>query len=279
MKKIVSIQDISCFGKCSLTAALPITSAMGIETAIIPTAVLSTHTGGFTGYTFRDLTDDIQPIADHWASIPLSFDAIYTGYLGSERQLDIVSRFFDRFGKSACVFVDPVMGDRGRLYTGFTPKFAAQMAKLCAKADIIVPNLTEACAMLGVDYIEEGYSKDYIEKMLHALRALGAKNVVLTGVSFAKDALGIALLQQGADEVHYYFNEKIPVCLHGTGDIFASCTVGALMNGFALPEALHIATDFTVEAIRQTVDDEDYRYSAKFELCIPYLLKRIGKLP
>ena len=141
MKKIVSIQDISCFGKCSLTVALPIISAMGIETAVIPTAVLSTHTGsGFENYTFRDLTGDIPAIADHWKSMNLKFDGIYTGYLGSIEQVAIVSDFFDRFStKDNFILVDPVLGDAGRLYTGFTNEFVAEMRKLCSKADYILP--------------------------------------------------------------------------------------------------------------------------------------------
>lgn len=277
MKKVVTIQDISCFGKCSLTVALPILSAMGIETAIIPTAILSTHTGGFTGYTFRDLTEDIKPIADHWKSIPLSFQAIYTGYLGSSKQLAIMEQFFDDFGDKACLFVDPVMGDKGKLYAGFAPDFPLQMARLCAKADIIVPNLTEACAMLNVPYIDEGYTKEYIEDILDKLRALGAKNVVLTGVSFQPDALGIALLQEDCDQVYYYFNEKIPISLHGTGDLFASCVLGGLMNDLSLQKSLQIAVDFTVTSIRHTITDPDYRYSTKFEECIPALLDMLAK--
>ncbi|MCI8332445.1 MAG: pyridoxamine kinase [Clostridiales bacterium] len=277
MKKVVTIQDISCFGKCSLTVALPILSAMGIETAIIPTAILSTHTGGFTGYTFRDLTEDIQSIADHWKSIPLSFEAVYTGYLGSAEQLAIMDRFFDDFGQDSCLFVDPVMGDKGKLYAGFSPEFPLQMAKLCAKADIIVPNLTEACAMLNLPYIEEDYTKGYIEDILYKLRALGAKNVVLTGVSFQPDSLGIALLQEGENQVYYYFNEKIPIALHGTGDLFASCVLGGLMNDLSLQKSLQIAVDFTVKSIQHTITDPDYRYSTKFEECIPALLHMLDK--
>ena len=141
MKRVVSIQDISCFGKCSLTVALPIISAMGIETAVIPTAVLSTHTGtGFTGYTFRDLTSDIPDIAAHWKKLGLSFDALYTGYLGSIEQVEIVSEFFDDFGTNDnFIVVDPVLGDAGKLYAGFTDDFVRKMTSLCSKADFILP--------------------------------------------------------------------------------------------------------------------------------------------
>ena len=155
MKRAVTIQDISCFGKCSLTVALPIISAMGIETAVIPTAVLSTHTGGFKGYTFRDLTGDIPQIASHWEKLGLSFDAIYTGYLGSPDQVQIVSDFFDSFGKEDnFIVVDPVMGDAGKLYAGFTDELVCGMRKLCAKADYIIPNMTEAALLLDIPYDE-----------------------------------------------------------------------------------------------------------------------------
>ena len=156
MKRVVTIQDISCLGKCSLTVALPIISAMGIETAVIPTAVLSTHTGGFTGYTFRDLTDDIPDITAHWKSMDLKFDAIYTGYLGSKRQVQIISELFDSFrNENNVTIVDPVLGDAGRYYKGFDDEFAGEMKKLCAKADYILPNMTEASFMLGLPYTEE----------------------------------------------------------------------------------------------------------------------------
>ena len=147
MKRILSIQDISCVGKCSLTVALPIISAFGIEAGILPTATLSTHTA-FQGFTFRDLTDDIEPIAKHWEEQNIEFDALYTGYLGSKRQIDLVLDLFKRFGEGKLKFVDPAMGDNGKLYVGFDRDFAHEMAKLCAAADIIVPNLTEACFML-----------------------------------------------------------------------------------------------------------------------------------
>ena len=278
MKRVLSIQDISCFGKCSLTAALPIISAMGVETAIIPTAILSTHTGGFPGYTFHDLTDEIRPITDHWKSIPLRFDAIYTGYLGSIKQVDIVSGVLDDFGKDSLCFIDPVMADHGRLYAGFTDSFVQKMSGLCAKADVIVPNITEACVMLKKPFHESGYTEEYICDLLTGLRTLGAKNCILTGVSFQERQIGAALLAQGETQIRYYFSESIPMSFHGTGDVFASCCVGALMNGLPIGEALQCAVDFTAECARRTINDENHRYSVKFEECIPYLLKKIRLL-
>ena len=153
MKRVLSIQDISCVGKCSLTVALPIISAAGIETAILPTAVLSTHTA-FKNFTFRDLTDDIQNISDTWKLENVTFDGIYTGYLGSFRQIDLVAKIFDDFNRPGMLrFVDPAMGDNGKLYPGFDEAFARKMGELCGKADIIVPNFTEAAFMLGEKYI------------------------------------------------------------------------------------------------------------------------------
>ena len=174
MKRVVSIQDISCLGKCSLTVALPIISAMGVETCVVPTAVLSTHTGGFKNFTFHDLTQEIDPISDHWANENIHFDAIYTGYLGSFEQIDLVGKFFDRFGgDGTLVYADPAMADNGVLYPGFTPEFAKKMGELCGKADVIVPNLTEASFMLGIDYVGDDYDEAYIKKLLKDLTGLG----------------------------------------------------------------------------------------------------------
>ncbi|HNX64805.1 MAG TPA: pyridoxamine kinase [Oscillospiraceae bacterium] len=278
MKRIVTIQDISCVGKCSLTVALPVISAMGVEAAVVPTAVLSTHTA-FQGFTFRDLTSDIKPISEHWKKEKIDFDAVYTGYLGSFEQLNLVSEFFtDYKTKDNIVFVDPVMADNGKLYPGFTQEFADEMAKLCGKADIIVPNLTEASFMLGIPYAGDSYDEEYIMNVLKHLSKLGVPNAVLTGVSFKPDELGVMAYNAETDEFFSYFGEKIPVSFHGTGDIFASTCVGALMNGFSLNESLKIAVDYTVESIRKTVEDNEHRwYGVNFESAIPYLVNRIAK--
>lgn len=179
LKRAAAIHDISGFGKCSLTVALPIISAMGIEVSVIPTAVLSTHTGGFTGFTYRDLTGDMRPIAEHWKSLGIKFDAIYSGFLGSVEQIDIVTDFIDDFKeKNTVVLVDPAMADGGKMYTVFDMDFAKQMARLCAKADIIVPNFTEAAFMLGEEYRPAPYSKEYVESTLRRLSCLGPSKVV-----------------------------------------------------------------------------------------------------
>ena len=278
MKRIVTIQDISCFGKCSLTVALPIISAMGVETAVVPTAVLSTHTGGFSGFTFRDLSGDIPGIFNHWKKEKLHFDAIYTGYLGSFEQIDMMREYILKKDDDTLAFVDPAMGDNGVLYTGFTPDFAKHMASLCSVADVIVPNLTEASFMLGIDYVEGGYDKEYIEDILRKLAKLGAKKVVLTGVSFSENELGVAMYDSEADEFFYYFNEKISAKFHGTGDVFASTCVGALMNGLSLSDALCVAVDFVLECIRVTLPNrEECWYSVQFEKAIPKLLTMLKK--
>jgi Pyridoxal/pyridoxine/pyridoxamine kinase len=276
MKRIVTIQDISCVGKCSLTVALPIISAMGVEASVVPTAVLSTHTA-FKGFTFRDLTDDIQSISDHWKNEGIGFDAIYTGYLGSFEQLDLVSKFFDDYKTPDNVIViDPVMGDNGKLYPGFTPEFAAKMAELCGKADIIVPNMTEAAYMLGIEYVAGGYDESYVKEILEKLCALGAKKAVITGVSFTPGELGVMLYDSEKNEFFSYIRDKLDAAYHGTGDIFASTLVGALMRDFPLTEALKLAADYTHESIRLTMQDKSSRwYGVNFEEAMGYLIERL----
>ncbi len=277
MKRIVTIQDISCIGKCSLTVALPIISACGVETAVIPTAVLSTHTA-FDGFTFRDLTDEIPPIAAHWKAQGMAVDAIYTGYLGSFQQLEIVSRFFDQFKTPEnLILVDPVMADNGALYAGFTPAFVQEMAKLCGKADIIVPNLTEACYLLNIPYPGEDYTRADIQHILTELGKLGCKQVVLTGVSLEPGRLGVMAYDTEKQTFFEYYNEKMPSSFHGTGDVFASVVVGAMMRGCPLEDALRLAVDFTLESIRKTVVDPEHRwYGVNFEEAIPLLVSRLS---
>ena len=276
MRKIVTIQDISCYGKCSLTVALPIISAMGTETAIIPTAVLSTHTM-FQNFTVKDLSDQIEPISAHWKAENIRFDAIYTGYLGSFEQIDLMKQFFADFGSNKLKFVDPAMGDNGKLYPAFDEKFARHMATLCAAADIIDPNLTEACFMLGEPYKEDGeYDEAYLKDILVKLTGLGAKIAILTGVSLEEGKLGAMGYNSQTKEFFSYFNEKIPVKYHGTGDIFSSALVGALIAGKSLEKAIEIAADFTRESIALTESDPDKSwYGVNFEQAIPFLLKKM----
>ncbi len=276
MKRIATIQDISCLGKCSLTVALPIISAMGVEACVVPTAVLSTHTM-FSGYTFRDLTEDMPAIADHWEKEGFRFDALYTGYLGSGEQLRIVEDYFRRFGGSALKLVDPVMGDNGRLYAGFTPDFARRMAGLCGHADVIMPNLTEAAYLLDRPYPEPGsYTEAEIRDILKALCGLGAGTAVLTGVSFREGEIGFMSLNGATGETDAYFHARVNASFHGTGDIFASVVTGALMRGLSLGESLRLAADYTAECIRITAEDPDgIRYGVYFEALLPRLMERL----
>ena len=275
MKRILTVQDISCVGRCSLTVALPIISAAGVEAGVLPTAVLSTHTA-FPKFTFCDLTDEIEGISKTFSELELDFDAIYTGYLGSFRQLGLVSELIDRHKTEKCmVVIDPCMADNGKLYKGFTPEFAKAMAGLCGKADLIVPNLTEACFMLDIPYTED-YDEEYIRKILKQLTALGAKRAALTGISFDPSKLGAYSYDSTTDSYFSYFNDRLPVAYHGTGDIFASATLGALMRGHTTESALSVAVDFTLECIRLTMADEDRRtYGVNFEQALPYYIDRL----
>lgn len=272
MKRIATIQDISCVGKCSLTVALPIISAMGVEAAIIPTAVLSTHTM-FSGFTFKDLADQIKPITEHWKKENFDFDCIYTGYLGSFEQIDLMKEMFETFKtENNFTFVDPAMGDNGKLYPAFDEAFAKHMATLCAKADIIDPNITEACYMTGVPY-KEDYDLDFVKDILLKLCDMGAKVSIITGVNFEKGITGIMGYDSKNGEFFEYRHEKLPYSYHGTGDIFSSTYVGALVRGYSYVEAGKIAALYTSECIRLTIaDGKEKWYGVHFEQAIEYLL-------
>ncbi len=276
MKKILTIQDISCVGKCSLTVALPIISAFGVETAVLPTAVLSTHTA-FNSFTFRDLTDDMPDIADNWKKQNISFDGLYTGYLGSFKQLKIVEGIFNDFKTNDnFILVDPVMADNGKLYTGFDQNFADSMAKLCKNADIVVPNLTEASFMLHTPYISGGYTEEYVKTTLKKLTDLGCKIAVLTGISLKDKQLGVYGYDAEKDLFFNYYREHLPVSFHGTGDVFASSLCGALTLGKPIDKALEIAVDYTVESINETIKNPTHAwYGVEFEKALPYLINRI----
>ena len=274
-KRILTIQDISCFGQCSLTVALPILSACGVETVILPSAVLSTHTGGFSGFTFRDLSDDIPKIQAHWQKECIDFDAIYTGYLGSTKQIDMVTDIFNTLArKGAKKIVDPAMADNGCLYYGFDAEYAAAMTRLCKEADIVIPNITEACFMTGIEY-KENYDEAYVNEILSALEKDGMKNVVLTGISYNDETTGVIVKIDGKTE--YYTHKKFAKGCHGTGDIFASAFSGALLRGNSEYESAKIAANYTLRCIENSQGDESHRYGAKFETAIPYLIEQLNK--
>ena len=277
-KRVAAIHDISGIGKCSLTAAIPVISAAGIEAAAMPTAVLSTHTGNIDGFTYRDLTNDIQPVADHWKSLGITFDGIYSGFLGSTEQVDIVCTFIDDFkSEQTVVIVDPAMADSGRMYTTFDKSFVKEMSLLCKKADIIVPNLTEAAFLLGEEYVEPPYSQEYIEGLMHRLYdSLAVPMIVLTGVSFENDKIGCAVCEKGGD-VFYRFSDKYSGIYYGTGDIFASALIAAYLNGKTIYKSAEIALDFTCSAIKRTFDAQtDTRFGVNFEQGLGDFIKCLG---
>ena len=272
-KKILTIQDISCVGQCSLTVALPILSACGLETCILPSAVLSTHTAGFGGFTFRDLTDDMPAIQAHWKKENIKFEAIYTGYLGSIKQVGYVREILKTMGTEHCVrIVDPAMADNGQLYSIFDQEYVDAMKVLCGEADILVPNITEACFLTGEEY-KEVYDENYIKGLVRKLAALGVKTVVLTGVSYEPQKTGVIIFEN--ENFHYYEHDKISNGCHGTGDIYASAFVGALMNEKSVYDAAKIAADYTVKCIINTQGDADHWYGAKFEPALGDLINML----
>ncbi len=271
--RILTIQDISCLGQCSMTVALPILSACGQETVILPSAVLSTHTGGFSFPHIRDLTDDLPGIAAHWQKENVLFDAIYTGYLGSTRQIDMVADIMDTLlvpgGK---IIVDPAMADHGKLYAGFDQAYVDAIKTLCGKADVLLPNLTEACLLTDTPY-EDRYDEAFLRPILAKLQDMGAKCVVLTGYSTAPELTGV-LIQDGNDR-HMYAHAKIGRGYHGTGDAFASAFVGSWAGGKTMLEAAQIAADYICKCIENTIGDEKHWYGVKFETALPYLISRL----
>lgn len=272
-KRILTIQDISCVGQCSLTVALPILSACGLETAIIPSAVLSTHTAGFSGFTVRDLTDDIPGIEAHWQKENILFDGIYTGYLGSTKQIEYVKHIIKTLVKPGCPsIVDPAMADNGKLYPAFDAQYVEAMKTLAFSADMILPNITEACFLTDMEY-RETYDHQYIESLVAKLAQAGSKTIILTGVGYSPDKTGVVVWQN--DKLSYYEHRKIEKGCHGTGDVYASAFVGALMSGKSVFDSARIAADYTVRCIDFTQGDAKHWYGVKFEPLLGELIKAI----
>lgn len=275
-KRVLAVHDLSCVGRCSLTVALPILSAAGLEASALPTAVLSTHTGGFTGMTFRDLTQDLPAIFAHWKTLDLAFDAIYTGYLGSAEQVALVEQLFDTFaGKDTKIIVDPVMGDHGKLYPGMSEKMPQLMKTLCQKADVIVPNQTEAALMLGRPYLEAP-DKAEVDDLMQALREMTQASVVLTGISPEEGRLGAAVYDRETRQTACPAAPHMPGSYHGTGDVYASALTGAYLAGKTLVQAAQIAADFTQQSIVETLPlGLETRYGVCFERALPQLLSAL----
>lgn len=274
--RILTVQDISCVGQCSMTVALPILSACGFETCILPSAVLSTHTGGFEGFTVRDLSEDFPAIIDHWEKEKINFDAVYTGYLGNMDHVRHVIRIANTLkthgGK---MIVDPAMADGGKLYYGFDGDYVNAMRELCTKADIILPNITEACLLAGEDYTEN-YDTEFISNLLKKLYQRLGCTVVLTGVSYREDETGIAIYD--GDFEQYYRHKRISQNFHGTGDIYSSVFVGVYLNERDIYKAVKTAADFTLRCIENTVGDDKHWYGVKFEPVLPQLINSLNKI-
>lgn len=267
--RVLAVNDISCVGKCSLSVSLPIISACGVTCDVLPTAILSTHTGGFEGYTFRDLTDDIPDIVKHWEQLQIQFDFLYSGYLGSIAQIELVQTLKRKFLRAGGKFiVDPVMGDNGALYAGFTPAFVEKMRELCKEADFILPNATEACYLAKVQYP----ARDP-EKLTEALKELCPRPIVTGILENGKNCVYYG------DEtgVHRYATENIDGFFCGAGDVFASAFTGALARSKTEDEAILLATDFVTAAIRRSATEvEDKRYGLNFEKEIFHFLQRLN---
>lgn len=288
MKRVLTVQDISCVGKCSLTAAIPVISAMGIEVCPLPTAILSNHTA-FSSFSFLDLTDKIPEILNEWKKQGFHFDAIYTGYLGSIKQIDLVHKILDEFAQNdTLVVIDPCMADNGKLYTGFSQDFVKQMAKLCGRANVILPNMTEACFLVSQDYDFLVQTNESITKVMAKLLSLGAQQVILKGVEFSKEKIGVAYCSQklfnnnfstnenNMEDMNIYFHHRYDENFHGTGDVFASAVTGALVLKKDIKDAVKIACDFVQESIECTLLNPNYNwYGVDFESALRNLPQKL----
>lgn len=273
MKRILSIQDLSCVGKCSLTVALPVISAMGVECAVMPTAVLSTHTV-FAGFTCHDLAPQMQPMADHWCTQNIKFDGIYSGYLANTQQIALVCQLFQQLkSEETLIFVDPAMADNGKLYTGFDPDFPQHMKKVCHMADVMVPNLTEACLLTDTVYTDE-YDEYFILELLKKLAIFNCETTAITGVSLTENTLGIVGKNQKTGEIFSHFPPRAPGHYHGTGDLFAACTVGGLMQGKTVEQAMATAAQFVALAIEKTPSAAPW-YGVSFEKALGFLTQNV----
>ena len=272
-KRLLTIQDISCVGQCSATVALPIISACGIETAVLPSAVLSNHTSGFSGWTFCDLTDQMSAILERWKKEGLDFDTFYTGYITMDQIPHILDIMDEAARPEAIRIIDPVMGDYGKMYSGFNEAFPSEMKKLVRGAYAILPNMTEASLLLGEKYSDAPHTEERIENILERLAALGADNIVLKGVSFEPGKIGVACFD--GKKTEYYFTQQIGSAFHGTGDAYASVFSGALTRGLSVLESASLAADFIVETIRHSIADRSDWYGIRFEKALPYLMKRL----
>ena len=251
--RVAAIHDLSGFGRCSLTVAIPILSAMGVQCCPLPTAFLSTHTGDFEGYTFLDLTDEMEKAAAHWKQLDLRFQAVYSGFLGSEHQIEVVERFIRDFRRGdTAVVVDPVMGDQGVVYKTYTPAMCEGMKRLAATADVITPNLTEAALLLDIPYAHLPTDEAGLRGIVPQLSLNGRRSVVLTGYSSAPHLTGALCFDAASGEISAVQAERVDREFYGTGDVFASVLTGALVKGETLHSAAACAVDFVLACAKLT---------------------------
>lgn len=272
-KRIAAIHDLSCFGKCSLTVALPVISCLGVECAVVPTAMLTGHFASLPQVSVLDLTERMTELSDHWQAGGVTFDGIFSGYLSSPAQAQQVEKFVRRFRGEDTIFIaDPAMADRGKLYRGFGMEQVSAMARLCSRADVVLPNVTEACLMLGKPYAEH-QNRQQVEQLLRGMAELGAKQVVITGVSLREDRVGIACYD--GQQTAFFDRTRVPGHYNGTGDLFASVLAAHLVRGTAFLQAAKTAMDFTGHVIAETAKNPHHRsYGVDFEqhlglLCAP----------
>ena len=275
--RVLAFIDFSCVWKCSLTVALAVISACGVTCDILPTALLSTHTGGFTGYTFRDLSEDIPAILAHWKSLGLKYDYIVSGYLGSIDQIDMVRSVKDDFLKEGgTMIVDPVMGDNGKMYAHFDDKFVQEMKGLCRCADVIVPNLTEACLLADMDYGDVCAAENYREVLDKLKKLCPRPSVTGCDVADGKGTRSAVFYTDGNGKDKIYSTEKIEGAFHGAGDVYASALVGCLARGVREDDAVKLAADFTKNSIAQTKKDgTEARYGLNSESCMYAFLRAL----
>jgi len=283
IKKVFAIHDLSCFGRCSLAVIIPTLSALGLQAIPIPTALLSTHTGGFTDLFFQDMSSAMKSIKEHYERIGLQPDAIYSGFLGSSQQIEIVIDYIETFTKPSCppcpVIVDPVMGDDGEIYSTYTKELMFGMRSLCAKADIITPNLTEACFLTDTEYktcenCTEAQASKYALELCNKMHAqLGTQKIALTGIHFSSNKIGTYVFEEKTGKMHSQpsLSKNYP----GTGDIFASVLLGKLLKGSDFTDAAVIASQFIHDTIEYTMQwDTPIREGVLLEGCLHQLLNK-----
>ena len=273
--RVAAVHDISCFGRCSLTVIMPILSCMGIQVCPLPTAVLSTHLGGFTQVAFCDFTEHMPYFYQHWKREGIDFDCIYSGFLASEEQIDTVSHFIEEFSANhPLVLVDPVMGDEGKLYSVYTPQMQEHMKRLISKADIITPNFTEACLLLGEPYTEQVVAADLLKEWLRRLADFGPSVVIMTGISTDGNQIMNIAYEQNTGSFWQVLSEHIPAKYPGTGDVFASILTGALLSQYSVPAAMQLAANFVAKAIKTTYEaGTPTREGVLLEKSLPWLVQ------